>query len=614
MICGTPGEKRELMHSLFPLEDYSGDKALVDRWLKELGEVHSSYNQAIGSEESVVAELDKYSQDLDAQIRSLEYEIKTERASLATKNTELQAANIKSTLAKQVLEVKQKVCDLYPYAPEQYVTIKNNVDTLWETRNGLEERNRLEAQVEEVTSSLETIESNLNCLKPMAKKVEIAASVLKTWTFDDYADHMEVENLKSTIDSAKTTIAEANYSLRELRAKLKVIAGLAGHAVCPTCSQDLDPTLVHKLKVGIQESMEAAEETIGGTNKEIEQLIPSYTRKRKAQDLGQLLSGAGFNSDEIKQLLTDSGITTQAAALSAEITELENIREKCLRNDKIVARLGALPTGNIKDIEAEIQQATEIIDNMERCKTLWGSIPQGTDEKFIALIDGPLVESLSEQADGLSNEYQSAFTRLGMLDERLDGLKKQAQNKAVLETSLADLRDQKVEMERRLDYTQPLELLATAYGNQGIKAIATRRTYETMLKMIGSESQLLLGRYASIELDDKLGINVIREGQSFDQKHMSPGQLKRIGLSCTLALRKAFGQLSNIMIVDEPFGDLDHPSRLVFIQMLSQMLDPDGCSSIFVITHEQEIVSEEAAKFDHVFKVECSKGISTLYQ
>lgn len=153
-----------------------------------------------------------------------------------------------------------------------------------------------------------------------------------------------------------------------------------------------------------------------------------------------------------------------------------------------------------------------------------------------------------------------------------------------------------------------------------LKALRGLKLHEATKRLVGVLpmylSSLFQGEHITVDvedIDDSSDLVFLKNGTRIPLEGLSGGQQRKLGLSILFAFTQIANRNSNIMILDEPYTNLDPRSRSACYEILRDLLGPDrrnkNLSSIFVMSHDQDL---KLQRFDQRWSVKSDGRISTL--
>jgi DNA repair exonuclease SbcCD ATPase subunit len=412
---------------------------------------------------------------------------------------------------------------------------------------------------------------------------------------------------KQSVQELRTRTAELNTEVAQHKATISSIMKQLEGGICPTChrayEEDVDGIALHQ-----QLTSERAE------------LQTDQTELRTVQTL--LVTAEKYQELQIR--LNDLPVVRDAAEIQLDInrlkavehrlsTELETTRQR----EKIeiaLAELAQIPDG-LEEQLAELEQKKKSV------KSKIAAIERILELKLRVrvLTLKHTEEELTEASRDILEKLNAAMAALASANEnsvRTELLLRQSEElyrrKVKLETCLGEM------LTIRRDVAC-LEALKFCFGGNGLKL---ERFNEIMRDAI----ETTVPRYANILWPDgsvKLNLRddgtavkvdlVRKSGDTIEASLLSGGERHKTGLALLFGLRDLresyLGATTNVLIVDEPFGNLDPQGTQALLKILRGLRDRFG--SVFVISHRPEVFGN--AVWDQTWWAVRENGFATLY-
>lgn len=356
---------------------------------------------------------------------------------------------------------------------------------------------------------------------------------------------------------------------------------------CPTCKRPyhLDETEAQDLK----EELDGLRERLQELRKEgfdLQRALESYDARQALEsrlDAIQTTRDPTDISREIRtltgqerQLVGDIEIQRQRDLLEAQYAELEKVSvgvkpEDLVKKERRVERL-----------KLGVRVSQYIVDRLEQLSEL----PSGKKKDAASS-----VSSIRDEMDAVSEDLQTSSRTAAQLVERVRSVKSMEDRVATLVAGLDKVRT-------LLRDRACLAAIKTTFGSKGLK----QERFENILReatetTIPSYTSILWpNQTVDLELRDKEGSLQFqlrrKRGTVMTSAVLSGGERHKAGLAFLFGMRdlkeKYTQTSSNVLIVDEPFGNLDPQGEESLLQIL-QMLN-EKFSSIFAISHRPEVI------------------------
>lgn len=316
---------------------------------------------------------------------------------------------------------------------------------------------------------------------------------------------------------------------------------------------------------------------------------------------------------------TISGITEYLSEIEPKIRDITDRLGKLEEMMLIQAEISEYPSDDTSDIERRIASTKSSIDMFNRHNALLSELR--AIESSISESD---IEMLSTDEQSLRIELASIIERIGILkpardffssvsslpefnlnefsilEEEIRGYEREfsslSEKLAVViqqETSINVLNQQKSDIEKRLllmtdDKRRHRVLTTMSSSLNNIKKAKLRRSSEILTKILPEYvKHLFNSRKIELEIsdqDDSFELYLTKFGEKMGMKDISGGQGKRIGLAIAFAFAKLSKNPANILIVDEPYKDLDPQGRQACYELLRELNIP----TILMTSHDTD--------------------------
>jgi len=612
MLNGTDGERQQSMIQMFGLDAYdqlykrAGEKLSatrqtvqdIDRLESELRDIKDELSGLSGTPESVdaklqatKAELLELQQQHDSSLNQMEdlqdlLRQVEQRAQLIQdikqmwRKVELPVDKPKNVTAELVQQLQQTANT----AADRESQLRNAVQLI-EQRSILEQRLATlgNCDIEETEATLEKTQTELRRLTnqelPKAEeRLEVTEDLRglqrPSRAATDVQD--ELDRARSARQSAETAIANSEKAL--------------ANEVCPTCGQalqdaDCDP-------VELKRQLKQERGRLKQASQRVHDLSAELNNSRQYEELKQQLQRIGATSAP-RDIQREIGRLTREEKRLSGLLEAENLRTT------LKQQLATLPTESADDLRRQIKKAGQQKDTARQKHTVAAAVWEKL-QKIKKLPNGKAASLRSRVASAgqAVREAADSIVDCGDRAARLERLHEKLQ-------SLVS-RQQKIEKGLQLthaarDDIRCLQALQAAFGAKGLKrdrftAIMRDATENT----VPHYTRLLWPRQnAEIRLDDTGGgvrYELHRGGVATGSRLLSGGERNKAGLALLFGMRdlkeKYTGLRTNVLIVDEPFGNLDAYGTDKLISILK-----DQCSrisTVLVIGNQQEVLDHSA--------------------
>lgn len=604
LIVGTPTERSQYLIRYFGID-------LIDRLIVHVGEqVASSAQDADLSSfdaklQVIDAELAQYrsAADLAEQVRQLDallsnLGIEVDRAQ-SSLSTALQGRRSYLDYRAAREAVDQHVC-----APMDVESARKERDTLRVQQARLtEQAGRLTRNAEIVAQlarerkvdDLDKVRSLLQVLQHTKSTYEREAPILakldglRAVLSDQPVEWDAGSDLILGTTREKLSVAKA--SLSALEAELSKLNALGD--VCFTC---LRPVSSDEKQVWIddrQRVLTATKKTIDRLSATYEVLVEtktSFDADRKLRDqianLESTLSGQGVVN--VANLKDDIKSLTDAAASHIRYLELE---AKLSSVDDVL---------DLSEIERLRVRWAERIDLLQQYVDLHGQVGDvvlPVEQDDVDRLDATVTALAAEQGRARSDlatlraelaiVQRLVRSREQIVEDRAFVVTKAAKHRVLhtLHLSLKDI--------RRLRLHDSAQLLA--------------QRLPVYLKTLFHGEDI---RVDVADEEDSFDLVLYKTNTSIPLAGLSGGQKAKLGLAVLFAFTRLVNRQSNMLVLDEPYTNLDASSRAACYEILRDLLGTDqSLTSIFVMSHEQDLKNQ---RFDQRWYIDYDGRFSTL--
>ena len=347
---------------------------------------------------------------------------------------------------------------------------------------------------------------------------------------------------------------------------------------------------------------------------------------------------------------TLAGFTGVLTKVTNMVTTLEEMRESYLTNKRLVEQIETLEASltdaavdidmtvaqrQIKQLSADIADHMRYVDLENKLARLGASALD--DDEIItmrtrwaarikslgaylnlltAVGTGPTPECVDEDTlRGLHLDLQEA--RTAYQDVR-DGLTRSRQTLAMLERVQRQRAQVEADMASMADTIRRHRILQTLHVS--LKALRGIKLHDATKKLVSVLPMYLTTLFQGEDIrvdvedaEDSSDLVFIKNGTAIPLEGLSGGQQRKLGLAILFAFTQIANRNSNILVLDEPYTNLDPRSRAACYDILRDLLGPErkntSLSSIFVMSHEQDL---KLQRFDQRWSVKTDGRISTL--
>jgi DNA repair exonuclease SbcCD ATPase subunit len=630
LVQGTRGEKQAYLSSLFGLDKYDVLCKETKTRAKEVDQQMAgfqSYERDLERCSEALAELPEAAllqAFLETSATELE-ECKKRRQTLTDEITKLRAANQQAQRKTEALEGLDALG--FPVMSEEEFEIqrkeaetklsktRQTVQSLERMIQELRHRQAIEEQIpeepehpqEDLQQEAARLRASIPDRKLLLSKVQERDKLSRT--IDAYLQPLQataysddLEAVRTQLISASKEAENAEYTLRAAKDALTSLEAITG-STCPTChrpiSEEEKQTLINGLDLA---NKEAAHATAIDQRAELVGVVGLLEDVHRLRD--QVAGLPDDDANEARILLEQEEVSLQDT--EAQLTVWNTI-------ETLTAQLQNLPQGNIEVNEAALSdfvtqrdEQKAALDRYNRAAVLIRDANLGPDTEVTGDTElGAKQEELKKVAATIDHLIEERTSTTARLAER------------------TELEHQKVLAEEKLkegEALRPRQIylphLAEAFGPKGLKTSRLETIMGQLVKVLphflgplfaGSGYQVSVARDVELELTTKHGGTAI----TIPGKGTSGGERKALDMAMLFALRtlRTSSKSANILIVDEPYGDLDAGKRGVLTELFQQLKTTEVVGSVFVITHEAEVLQHS---FDKVWTVVRESNESTL--
>jgi ABC-type phosphate transport system ATPase subunit len=410
-----------------------------------------------------------------------------------------------------------------------------------------------------------------------------------------------IETLQASLERVQRDIAKTKVTIDTVKVQLDT-------GVCPTCHRafdhvDIDAGVLQQQIKTARESLQAFQQQY----RDLAALVQATTQHAAVSARLAALS----KTRKVQDITAD--ISTLAQQERVLVTEGESRRQR----DLIESALSGLPevSGADKTLMADLEQ--KITDQRARLAaalkilSLRRALRQTTAEKLQVAREAE--QTAKQELDTIVAAVGPAGEASATAMAHYKEIKEATQRRKRLKAGLASVQGLQ-------DRIQCLDVLKFAFGSQGLKqdrfnAILT----DAVATTVPQYTEALWPRHTtSLQLHDDgaaVKLNLRRQdGTVIDASLLSGGERHKAGLALLLGLRDLQAQYqgvdSNLLVVDEPFGNLDPQGARSLLRIFSNLQQKFG--SVFIVSHRPEVF--DSAVWTQVWWVVRKNGIATLYR
>lgn len=612
MLSGTDGDRQQSLIQMFGLDAYDTLRERVKAKLSVLRRTAQDVETLQEELEGIEADLQQYRQtpaQLEIEVTTKEAELLEVRQrhdsaldSIERVQHTLRDVEQRSRLIQQAkrrwnsveLPVSRPKDVTDSVVAELQTEADSSADAAADLRNSirlLEQRHIIKRRLEtlpdcdedEARQELEETRDELRRLTnqelPRAEqRVEISA------------DLRRCTRPSRSADEAQQLHDEASGKRRDAERDIASISTALESEVCPTCGQALegsnhDPK---ELKQRLRSERRALKRWSG----EVHDLAAELGNARTYEELqGRLKT--------IPQTDSPQKIQRRISHLMGEEKKLVTCLESAALRETLQQQLASLPRSSAAQLKKRLRKAEQATEQLRRQQEAAASLLEKSKQiKALPKGDAAKLRRRITQARTTVRQAADAIVRVG---EEVNTLKQQ-------HTELQRLTGRRDKIERGLRKTREvrtnirqLQALETAFGSKGLK----RDRFAAILRDAAQQTvpyytNLLWPRHNSrIDLVD--GNTAVKFQLSHGDlvtgsRLLSGGERNKAGLALLFGLRdlkeKYTGLRTNVLIVDEPFGNLDAYGTDALIRVLRDLRTRFG--TVLVVGNQRDVLEHGA--------------------
>ncbi len=424
---------------------------------------------------------------------------------------------------------------------------------------------------------------------PVRAKVGQLQARIQDATWDDALDQM--------LANDKTKLADEKDWAAVVRSELDRLAKLKD--ACFTCLRPVSAEEKTRWIEDRQAQMAEATKKLDKIDKRVRALEAtqeSYVSDKRLREQISTLE-ASLSSKDVEAVDVDQ--------MQADLQALLDRVASHMRYVELETKLAALGANSLDDKEIVLIRTRwgSRIESLRTYLTLWEALPSAVSE----VADDTVATALQKSQEA-HESYQTARdnqTRDQQLLEVVARIERQ-RAKVVLD------------MQSMTETIRQHRIMQTLHTS--LKALRGLKLHEATKKLVGVLPMylhsLFQGENISVDvedIDDSSDLVFLKNGTRIPLEGLSGGQQRKLGLAILFAFTQIANRNSNIMILDEPYTNLDPKSRSACYEIIRDLLGPDrrnkNLSSIFVMSHDQDL---KLQRFDQRWSVKSDGRISTL--
>lgn len=388
--------------------------------------------------------------------------------------------------------------------------------------------------------------------------------------------------VREELEAAKDLRHDAERGIAEIKQALN-------NDICPTCKRPYDADACSVQDYEAQ--LKRVQQQLRDYSTDVHDLTAELKNTTEYEDLKAKIEaiGASANTTDIQKQI---GRLSQEESRLVGLLEAENIRSTLERQ---LADLPAESTLELqkqkKATEAALDKSKLLLDVVRRVYEKLAKLrllPKGK----VAAVKQRLIEA-GRTIREANNDIIALGTELGSLERRHEKLSSLATRKLKIEHGIAETKTTQTEI-------KCLEGLKKAFGPSGLKrerfrsilADATEQTVPYYTRLLWPKRNVEL---ALAEEGSAVKFELHREGLVTGSRLLSGGERNKAGLSLLFGMRdlkeKYTGLQTNLLILDEPFGNLDAYGTSCLLGVLAELRRRFG--TVMVIGNQNDVLASD---------------------
>lgn len=334
-----------------------------------------------------------------------------------------------------------------------------------------------------------------------------------------------------------------------------------------------------------------------------------------------------------------SKLEQQINKLTEQLKQYKEIQEQIEHSTILLSSLENLSTGNLENIQTilkdsknkkeeldklikQIVQITSITGQLKQIPTVTSTLSDLQENKIRAeqelrvikqayswfLQYGSTVFDFNELGrlqiiyKNVTTEYQKITTDIAQWKEQIITYEQ-------LQKQLKDVNNLLATSSEEKNKSRVLEVVHIVLND--IRKIKLRESTELLTQVLPSNiKQLFPKGDVGIEITDKSGeldLFLKKRNVLIPMKNLSGGQGKRVGIAIVCAFAKMGSKLTNLLITDEPFKDLDPYGRKAAYELFKDL----NIGTLLLTSHDEDVGVD--GKYDQTWVIQMQNGKSKLY-
>ncbi len=630
MLTGTDGDRQQSLVQMFGLDVYDHLLRTTKQRLVAYGKVVQDVDELKRELLEIETQIQQFSTSVDALVN----DIAAKRAEALQLQNNHDVAVDKSSVLQDLLrklearaQHRQEIDRLWglveiPLENPSAVTKKlcrkvrrkadGLADEASELRNTirlLDQRHVIEKRLEnivardedEVQEEMDAVREKLrvltnDTLPKSEQRAELVADLRKLQRPTEAA-----ADLQERLDQARAERQHIEQELHTVEAKL-------AKGVCPTCHRPLDMDAGDVKAAKKQQAQ--LRKSLGTAADSVHTLSTQVATARQYETIKQSLQQIGSVADPVSVQKEISRLSKEERRL---VSDLEGGRIKATLETQLAAMPKASPqklTQRLTKVEAAVERYRrqhEVVTALLRELVLIRKLPKGDVKEVRGRLRKTLV-TIKNSTDRI----MVVSTEVANAERTLEQLKTLTARRTKITKGLNDSQTAQTEI-------KCLQALERAFGSKGLK----RDRFNAILRDAAEQTVpqytklLWPKRTAKLTLDEEgnaVKVDLARGKLRTGSRLLSGGERNKAGLALLFGMRdlkERYTALNtNVLIVDEPFGNLDVHGTQCLLQVLQGMKQRFG--SIFVIGNQSDVLN--SAVWDQTWWAVRENQTSVLYR
>ncbi len=473
------------------------------------------------------------------------------------------------------------------------------------------ERTSVEEELQRLTArDFQTVQTELTEVKSRIQHLQVTVLPIAEQRLELEADLVKIGKPSKTYAEAEDFYQNSILQSAKLENGIDSLVSQLSSEVCPTCRRpySVTPEDISRKQLELttlRSQLKIVSSELNNVRKELQQL------KKYRQTLTQLSSLAITESPPV--------IQTELTTLFKQERQLAQELEQSQLRVKLTGKLENTPVESELDLEA---RTSRLLVQVNRLKVQTDAANFIT-KSLLSLKALPLgdLEDLNVKIARLDTDLRSSSQRMKEATQKVSTLRERLQKFSDLTNRKAKLTSLIEDNKFVVQNTVCLKALTKALSPQGLQQLrfrslledATLRTIPTYSNLLWPNGDVSLG-LSDIEGSLQFQLNRHDAGITTNSSYISGGERRKAGLAFLFGMRDLkemyTGSKTNILIIDEPFGDLD-PQGTEHLLAIFQILKRKF-TSIFVISHRPEVM--EHPNWDQVWWAIRENNNATLHK